>query len=191
MKRQPIAALTLGSFVAFSFSCYSVREIKPATLASPKARKLEILSLEKTSGESIVFSKSRPGLVVGSSVQGTGAQTSSLVSMEIDKTQVKAINRQGDQAVSVTTQNNTTYPVKKIVEKPETLEIWILKFPRPLVFEYVSVALSEVQKASAETLDIGKTLMAILVPAGAVTLLALIVKSGMENMHLGLGGWRR
>ncbi len=190
MKRQTIAMLTLGSFVIFSFSCYSVRETKPATLASPKAKNLEILRLEKTSGESIVFSKDQPGLVVGSSVQGIGALESSLVSMEIEKAQVKTINHQGDRVVSVTTQDNKTYPVQKIVESPETIEIWILKFARPLAFEYVTVAIGQVKKAYAETLDIGKTLSALIIPVGVVIFVAVIIKSSMENWHLGLGGWK-
>ncbi len=190
MKRQTIAMLTLGSFVVFSFSCYSVREIKPATLASPKAKNLEILRLEKTSGESIVFSKNRPGAITGDSVQGIGALESSLVTVEIEKTQVKTINSQEDRVVSVTTKDNQTYPVQKIIQKPETLELRIRKITRPLLFESVSVALSEVQKAYAKTLDIGKTLTAILVPAGVVIFAVALIIGSSWNFATGLGGWK-
>ncbi len=78
MKRQTIAMLTLGSFIVFSYSCTSIREIRPEALMSRKTKAKDIVRLEKTSGESIVFSKGQAGGVVGDSVTGIGAQESSL-----------------------------------------------------------------------------------------------------------------
>ena len=177
MKREIIAILTLGSFIVFSFSCYSVHLIKPETLASTEARDMDIVKLEKTSGESIVFSESQPGRVDGQSIRGIGALESSVVSMEIDKAQVKTINRQGGQIVSVTTQDNKTYPIQKIIEKARTLEVWIQKYVWPIKFESIAVVLSEVERAWVKTLDITKTFLAIFVPIAALIGIGLWIRS--------------
>ncbi len=183
MKRQAIAVLTLGSFIVFSYSCTSVREIRPETLISRKTRAKNILRLEKTSGESIVFSKSQAGGVVGDSVTGIGAQESSLISMEIDKAQVKTIDRQGERILSVTMQDDKTYHVQRALEKPETLEIWILKSARPLVFEPVVIPIGQVKKAYVQKLNILATALAIFIPVGLI----LIGVLGYGGGTIGLG----
>jgi len=178
MKRQIIAGLTLESFIIFSFSCLSVREIKPATLVSPDAEKLDIVRLIKTSGESIVFSE-KHGRIAGNIVQGFGAIENSVTKMEIDKSQVKTIkylvNYLGTQTVSVTTQDDKTFPVYKIFKKPETIEMWIWKDVRPLQFKSISVALSEVEKAFAMMFDISKTLQGIIIPGVLIVLILAII----------------
>jgi hypothetical protein len=64
--------LTLGSFIVFSYSCTSIREIRPEALMSRKTKAKDILRLEKASGESIVFSRGQAGGVVGDSITGIG-----------------------------------------------------------------------------------------------------------------------
>lgn len=173
MIRQIIAVLTLAAFAIFSLCCYSVREIKPAALASPRAKNMDILRLTKTSGESIVFTEDSPGRIVGDFIQGFGAMYGSLRTMEISNVEVKTINRQGDQIVSVTTQDNKTHPVQKIVQKPETIEISILEFVRPLHYERISVVMSDVKKAYAKAFSIVNTLVAIGIPVGLGAFFAL------------------
>jgi hypothetical protein len=38
MKNRIIAIVTLGSFLVFSWSCFSIREIKPEVLANSKGK---------------------------------------------------------------------------------------------------------------------------------------------------------
>lgn len=178
MKRQIIAGLTLGSFIIFSFSCLSVREIKQATLASPDAEKVDIVRIIKTSGESIVFFEKK-GRVSGNIVQGYGAVESSLTKMEIDKSQVKTIkhfvNAQGTREVFVTTQDDKTISVYRLLVKPETIEMWIRNDIKPLQFKSVYVALSEVETAYAMMFDIRQTLQGIIIPGVLIALVLFII----------------
>jgi hypothetical protein len=157
MKLETIANFVLGCFILTTLSCYpvyTVQEIKPETL---KVKKPKIFKLEKTTGETIVFTNRHPGRILENSVRGNGALESELISSEIDKALVKTINREGDRVVSVTTKDEKTYLVKKIIEKPGTVEMWITKPIRPLLYTYVSVVLSEVEKAWAISVDFLKT----------------------------------
>jgi hypothetical protein len=70
MKNRIVSILTLGSFLVFSWSCYSLQEIKPAVLASEKAGDYKILKVKKTSGEIIEYSKESPGRVGQGNITG-------------------------------------------------------------------------------------------------------------------------
>lgn len=185
MKRQAIAVMTLGSFIIFSFSCTSIREIRPEALMSRKTRAKDILRIEKTSGESIVFHKGQAGGVVGNSVAGIGAKETVLASLEIENSQVKAVEPQVGRILMVKTRDNTAYLARRIVEKAEAIEIWVLKSARPLVFEPVAVPIGQVEKAYVRKLNILATTLAILAPIG---LLALI-SSLASNFTLNIGTW--
>jgi len=51
MKNRITAVATLGSFLVFCWSCYSIREIKPEVLATAKPDDLEIRKIEKKRGK--------------------------------------------------------------------------------------------------------------------------------------------
>jgi hypothetical protein len=176
MKRQIIAILTLGSFIVFSFSCYSVQPVKLETLASTKAKDMDIVRLEKTSGESIVFSESQLGRVDGQFIRGIGAVESSAMHMEIDKAQVKMISRQGDKIVSITTQDNKTYLVQKIFEKAQTLEVWCVL---PIKIESISVLLSDVEKAWEKKLDTANSFLVIMLSCAAI--FGIVIWNGLQH----------
>jgi hypothetical protein len=183
MKRQIIAVLTFGAFVAFSVSCYSLQEIKPDVLVSAQVKDKDILRIKKTSGETIVFSKNQPGRVIENSVQGVGAIESALSTMEIKNDQLKTVNRKGEKIVSVTMQDGRTIPVEKTEVKTETVEMWILKYFQPLKYEPISINISEVERAFAIMPDTGASLAAIsiisVVVIGTIFLIA--------NMDFDLG----
>jgi hypothetical protein len=161
MERQIKAILTLGCFTIFSVSCSSVQEIKPSVLASQGGKNADIIRLKKNSGESIVFSEDRPGRVVGNAIAGMGAVEMTQTPMEIDKSQIKTIDRRGNSLVAVTTRDNKTYLTEKIVEKQESIEMRVQTRVRPLLFESMRIVLTEVEKASAKMPDVGNTILAI------------------------------
>lgn len=105
MRRETIAVLTLGSFIVFSFSCYSVQPIKPEMLSAPKADKIEIRKIEKTSGECIDFPASDPGRISGNFVMGTGTLTTAVEFIEIASTEVQTVSRQDETFQSVKTRD--------------------------------------------------------------------------------------
>jgi hypothetical protein len=84
---------------------------------------------------------------------------------------VKKLVRQGDRVVSVTTQDDLTWPVDTALEKPEALEISSVKPVWPLEYKSVSVLLGEVKKAYARQLNPAKMLeMALVIGASAIIL---------------------
>jgi hypothetical protein len=181
MKRQFIAVLTLVSFVIFSVSCYSVREIKLEILTAEKGKEIEIMKLTKTSGESIVFDEDQPGRIEAHIIKGIGATESIEIMKEISNAKVRLVVYEGTQAVSVVMKDGETFPVQKIVKKPEAVEMWIREDVRPLQFEPVSIAISEIRKAYKKTLNIGITLLAVVIPVAYIFAIKDIRIGPMSN----------
>ena len=169
MKRQTIAVLTLGSFIVFSFSCYSVQPIKPEMLSAPDADKIEIRKVDKTSGESIEFSANDPGRVSGNFVTGTGALTTAVEFVEISKADVQTVSRQDETFQSVKTRDGKSYGwVKKIVERGDKSILYVVKAVTNRVNSYLKVSLSEVEKAWAKSLDSVATLICFIFSVAAI-----------------------
>lgn len=128
MKREIIAILTLGSFIVFSFSCYSVQPIKPEMLSAPNADKIEIRKVDKTSGESIEFSANDPGHASGNFVLGNGTQTRTVEFVEIASADVQTVSHQDETFQSVKTRDGKSYDwVKKIVERGDKSVLYVVK----------------------------------------------------------------
>src|SRR5512136_1423294 len=75
MCRKAIALLTLAAFVGFSTSCVTWRNQDVKTLAGPLPEDTQVLSVVRTSGEVVQFSKAEPGRVRGFTVVGRGRVT--------------------------------------------------------------------------------------------------------------------
>ena len=178
MKRRIISGLALGSFIIFSFACVSVREVKREALTSADAEKLEIAKIIKTSGDTIVFFEKK-GKISGDAILGYGAVESTVTKSEIPIAQVKAIkyfvNALGDKEIFVTTKDDKTFPVLKIIEMPEAMEMWIRNDIRPPQFKSMSVALSEIEKVYGRMFDLKMTIQGIIIPAALVGLVLYII----------------
>jgi hypothetical protein len=75
MSKKMIAVMTLGTFVVFSTSCVTWRRQEVNALVRPLPENTEVLTVVKTSGEFVQFSKAEPGLVRGFAVVGKGRVT--------------------------------------------------------------------------------------------------------------------
>lgn len=179
MKRQIIAILTLGSFIVFSFSCYSVQPIKLEKLSAPGADKIEIRKVEKTSGESVDFSKSDPGRVSGNFITGTGALTKTLEFVEIASADVQTTDDHRDKNfISVTTRDGKSYDCKKVVKQGDKSVLYILKDVTNGVNSFLKVSLSEVEKAWAKRLDILETFI-VSIPIAWITVGIVLLATGV------------
>lgn len=158
MKREIIAILTLWSFIVFSFSCYSVKQIKPEMLSAPDADKIKIFKMDKTSGESIVFSKSDPGRVSGNYVAGTGTLTTALEIVEIASANVQTTNyHQDENFISITTRDGKSYDCMKVIKQGDKSVLYILKAVTNKVNSFIKLSLSEVERAWEKRFNFGAT----------------------------------
>lgn len=72
MIRKLISLFTLLTFTIFCFSCYTIKTTGLIDVAGSKERvKFKILSVVKTSGELIVFSKYDRGEIINNAIVGT------------------------------------------------------------------------------------------------------------------------
>jgi hypothetical protein len=191
MKNRMVSILTLGSFLVFSWSCYSIQEIKPAMLTSNIAGDYKIQKVEKTSGEVIEYSKESPGRVGWQgNITGNGMLTYAVEFVEVDSAGLEIISRPGAPFMNVRTQDGRIYGwVKKIDNRGDKSVLNIVKVAHG---EYSSftVLLTEVEKAWAKKFDVMGTVCAILVP---VVLAVIVVLAFTASSWIGggwLGGWK-
>jgi hypothetical protein len=145
-----IAVLVMGSFIVFSCSCYSVQPIKPAKLSSPGAGKIKIFKVEKTSGESITFTKKSPGRILDREIVGTGSLTDAVESVEIASADLEKVTPKKGLFQSVKTREGKWYDlVNKIVEQGDKSILCVIKRVRNPVPELFRISISEVERAWA------------------------------------------
>jgi hypothetical protein len=187
MKREIIAILTLGSFIVFSLSCYSVQQINPEMLSAPKADKIEIRKVDKTSGESVIFAKSNPGHVRGNFVEGTGTLARAVEYVEIASADLQTVTHQDKTFLSVKTRDGKSYGwVKKIVEQGDKSVLYVVKIATQKVTSSFKISLSEMEKVWAKRYDKKKTKTAIYM-MGLVIGMCLIVAT--NKPHHGRTEW--
>lgn len=184
MKRQTIAVLTLGSFIVFSFSCYSVQPIGPQILSAPNAGEIEIRKVDKTSGESIEFTN--PGRVSGNFVTGIGTLTRTVEFVEIASANVQTTNYDQDENfLSVKTRDGKSYDCKKIVKQGDKSVLHVLKAVTNRVNSFFKVSLSEVERAWAKRLDIGVTFVVVILPVAYFVIGAILMATGVIHLRWG------
>jgi hypothetical protein len=191
MKRETIAILTLGSFIIFSFSCYSVKPIKPKMLSAPMAGKIEMRKVDKTSGESIEFSKSDPGRVRGNFVEGIDTLARAVEFVEIASADLQTVTHYGETYLSVKTRDGKSYDwVKKIEERGDKSILYVVKAITNRVNSFFRVSLSEVEKAWANLLDETPSALAFLVfMRGCVLGILMFAEVFREGIGAMARGW--
>ncbi len=70
MNKKIISIFTLLAFVTFSLSCYISRTKEVKSAADWQGKKVKILWIVKKSGESIRFTTSKPGRIIGDKIVG-------------------------------------------------------------------------------------------------------------------------
>jgi hypothetical protein len=70
MIKKIISLFTLTAFVVFTFSCYYTKQEKIETVVSKKGNDIQILAVQKKSGERIEFPKGKPGNIIGDKIVG-------------------------------------------------------------------------------------------------------------------------
>jgi hypothetical protein len=183
MKNRITAALTLISFLVFSWSCSSIREIKPEVLASPLAGSQQIQKLENKLGEVIEYPEKSPARVQKGSIVGAGKQTASLELVEVQSNGFEVLSRPGDALMTVKTKDGRTIrSIKKIDAQGDKSVLHILspsyKSAPP------SIPLSDIYKAWGKKLDPLLTILLIAIPVG---LILIWLQSG-SLWEGGLGG---
>jgi hypothetical protein len=75
MSKKMMAVITLGTYVVFSTSCVTWRRQEVNAFVKPLPENTKVLTVVKTSGEVVQFSKAEPGLVRGFAIVGKGRVT--------------------------------------------------------------------------------------------------------------------
>jgi hypothetical protein len=176
MNNRIIAIVTLESFLSFSWSCYSVQEIKPEVLASAKPGDYEIRKIEKTTGETVEYSADAPGDVGQGRITGTGKLLYAAETVEVDSAGLGIVSKPDAPFIEVKTRDGRTYGwIKNIDERGNKSVLHILKaggrelFSTPIFF-------SEIHKAWALKFDIVRTLIPFLV-LGIFSLMQVLIFS--------------
>ncbi len=163
MRNKIIDIVTLESFLIFSWSCYSVQEIKPEVLAAGKPGDYEIRKVETTSGEVIEFSGQHPAKFMNDTIQGTGVMTRSLEVIEVARVDIRqktSSTYHGDKSYSVVMRDGKTYPVVNyIVDQNDSTLLCMLKSLSNNVAASYKVALDEAKKVWAKQFDIESVLL--------------------------------
>jgi hypothetical protein len=148
MQKRIIATVTLGSFLVFSWSCFSIREIKLEVLATAKPGDYEIQRIEKTTGETIEYSDGPLGQVGQGQITGTGKLIHAVETVEVDSAGLKIISPPGLSPMNVKTRDGETYGwVNKIEERGDKSILHILKAGGRGDLTSQPVLISDIQKA--------------------------------------------
>jgi hypothetical protein len=175
MSNRIIALVTLASFLVFSWSCYSLQEIKPEVLATAKAGDYEIRKIEKKTGEMIEYSDELPGQIGPGQITGSGMLTLALKSVEVESAGLEIISKKGAGLKEVMSRNGRIYGgVKEIEDRGDKSILHILEggvgeiIARPISF-------SEIQKTWAKKFNIVKTLLYPFALLGGIIVFSLVV----------------
>jgi hypothetical protein len=179
-----IAILMMGSFIVFSCSCYSVQPVKLELLSRPDAEETDILKVEKTSGESIAFTKKSPGRVIDKNIVGTGSLTDAVELIEVPSADLERITPKKGLFQSVKLREGKWYDlVTKIVEQGDKSILHVVRRVMNPVPEAFKISLSEVERAWAVQSQTAGLILAIL--AIPCIILALAFRSWMEPWSAG------
>jgi hypothetical protein len=189
MKNRIVAIVTLGSFLMFCWSCYSIQEIRPAVLATAKAGKYEIRKIEKKTGETIEYPDKSPAKVGQGQITGTGMLTIALKTVEVDSAGLEITSKPGAVLMEVKTRDGLTYGgVKEIEERGDKSVLHLLKAggrelnSHPIFF-------SEIHKVWAEKIDEGKILLLVLISVAVWAGLVYLAMIGFVSAMNSYTGW--
>jgi hypothetical protein len=188
IKNRITAIFTLASFLFFSWSCSSIREIKPEVLAAAPDGKYGINKLETKSGEVVEYPDSfQPARVQQGQVVGAGRRTSSVELVEVESTGLEIVSRAGDTFITVKTGDGRTIgAIRKIDRQGDKSILQIVKpghdLPAP-----TKIPLPEVGRAWARRFDAVKTVLVFVVlPVAVYGVVVLIAFQGLKILFNGI-----
>jgi hypothetical protein len=163
MKNRITAALTLISFLIFSWSCTSIRVIKPEVLAAAPDGWYGINKLETNSGEVFEYFVA-PAQVRKGEILGVGQRTSVIELVEVESAGLEVVSRAGDPFKTVKTGDGRTIGgIRKIEPRGDKSILQIVKpghrEPAP-----DKVLLADISKAWSRRFDVVKTVLLITIP---------------------------
>jgi hypothetical protein len=93
MCKKIVSLFTLGAFVIFNLSCYSTKKVDVQKVAGWEGRKVVILSVLKTSGEHVGFSKDQPGIIFNDKIVGSiGTKSISIPLSEVELVWIRKVD---------------------------------------------------------------------------------------------------
>ena len=176
MNKKLISIFTLLAFIVFSISC-SITRIKEVRTASDwKGKKGEILSLFKTSGEYIEFSKDNPGRIYGDNIIGTAIIMSKKV--VIDGANIKKIRKHQDGTIfEIINKEGKIYHVVGTVRREEGKFICFIPYE---TFESVTIPLSEVKSVKVKNFNLFVSLLVVVGGVIGLYFLAFAISGGLS-----------
>ena len=180
MSRKIVSLFTLIAFIVFSISCYMTKIKNVRTAADLRGKKGEILSLVKTSGEYIYFSKNSPGRIYGDKIAGTAFALNKKV--EITRDNIKEVKRDKKGMISeITNKDGKRYEVIIGTAREEENKI-IFSYE---LYESVSIPLSEVKSAQVKKPDYAKFSLVVLGVVG-LAILTIVSLGSITAIDLGM-----
>jgi len=157
MSRKATALFALAAFVLFSASCTTWRTKAVYTPADYPGPNKKVLSVVKTSGEVVEFSKEAPGRVWGGAVIGATTVVQK-TSVEIDGPYVSVKKRADGTIYEVTDAKGQVHTVLLVLkEEPNKLTAQV-RYPVTLT---VSIPLSDLRSVQIRRIDVGKTALGV------------------------------
>ena len=190
MSKKIISLFTLFAFIIFSLSCYTTRLKEVRTAEDLRGKKGKILSLVKTSGEYIEFSKNEPGQIYGDKIAGTAVLLSKKV--EITRDNIKEVKRdKGGMISKITNKDGKIYHVVTGTIREVSIqsdltgkeEERIIFFTTYETYESITIHLSEVKSVRAETkkFDYVKSFIIVFGVVGLGALLLAVTLGGLAG----------
>lgn len=169
MLRRVLALLLILTLTSFSLTCHTVRKESATKIPEWNQEDVKVVSLQKTSGNRVVFLKERPGRLQGKSIVGTSAAM--VRELEIEQEDVSQIRRGGgNEILSLVTIDGKTYYDGILLSEYEG-KYRINAYPE------VSIPVAEVDVLWVEKLDQTRTLLVIVGIAGAIALAIIGINS--------------
>lgn len=171
MPRKSIAVFVLVCFVVFSEGCMTWGMKKVGTTAPSPKQGVRIVSLVKTSGATVLFSRSSPGRIMGNAVVGT-AIGGAWEKVEVQKPLSLVRKRSDGTVYEIVGRDGRIYPVGSVVSEDAGKIVFFIVAIQPTP---VSVPLAEIAAVQLRRFSPIKTafLLAGLLAAGFAAGLAL------------------
>ena len=158
MNKRWISLLTLIASSIFTFACTSIRHVtgeKIGQTSPTKNKRLKVLSVTKTTGERIVFSKDYRGRILGSEIVGLGLVNVKVKIQEVERSNIKSIRDVSDNSKVLITKDGQTIEFQILEEEESKVILYKTSFEK----KSVSIPLAEVKRLEFRKFSFGKTIL--------------------------------
>lgn len=145
MFKKCISLITLAAFVIFSLSCGTTKYVGEEKVAAWEGEKVKILSVTKTSGEFIKFSKESPVRIRGNAIVQTVKVIIERELIEINSADVKTKDPSNRLGTEIITKDGKKYSL--VAYRPDEGK-YIVRELESELYESISIPLSEVKEIS-------------------------------------------